>query len=204
MYYGNNLKQNLKQFGLKTIEYKEFMKGFQDLVDGKTTRMTEQQAMDTLNTAVQAAQTAMASENKKAGDAFLAENAKKPGVVTTTSGLQYQVISKGDGPKPKSTDTVNVKYEGTLLDGTVFDTTKDAKSGTDADRQIPLDQVIKGWTEGIQLMNVGSTYKFYIPAELAYGEQSPGGAIKPNSTLIFTVTLDSILPPVSTTSGSSK
>jgi FKBP-type peptidyl-prolyl cis-trans isomerase len=123
-------------------------------------------------------------------------------VKTTSSGLQYEVVAKGKGAKPKATDTVKVKYEGTLLDGTVFDSTKDPSSGIDTDRNIPLNQVIKGWAEGIQLMNVGATYKFYIPSDLAYGENG-NQAIQPNSTLIFTVTLDAIEPPQTSAGGSS-
>jgi FKBP-type peptidyl-prolyl cis-trans isomerase FklB len=123
---------------------------------------------------------------KKEGEDFLAENAKKPGVTTTASGLQYEVINEGDGPKPKSTDTVNVHYHGTLIDGTVFDSS--------VTRGIPatfgVHQVIKGWTEALQLMPVGSKYRLYIPQDLAYGAHlHPGGAIKPFMALIFDVEL---------------
>ena len=127
-----------------------------------------------------------ARKNTEKGTAFLAANAKKPGVTTTASGLQYQVITAGDGPKPKPTDTVRVNYEGKLLDGTVFDGS--AQHGGPA--EIPLSQVVPGWQEGIALMPVGSKYRFWIPAELGYGETgTPGGPIPPNATLEFEVEL---------------
>jgi len=128
---------------------------------------------------------AAGAENKAKGEAFLAENAKKEGVKVTPSGLQYEVIKQGDGPKPKPTDTVKVHYQGTLIDGTEFDSSY--KRGQPI--SFPLNGVIKGWTEGVALMPVGSKYKFYIPSDLAYGERGAGAKIGPNSTLIFTVEL---------------
>lgn len=127
--------------------------------------------------------------DKKAGEEFLAENAKKEGVSTTDSGLQYEVIAAGEGPKPSATDTVKVHYHGTLIDGTVFDSS--------ISRGIPatfgVHQVIKGWTEALQLMPVGSKYRLYIPQDLAYGAHPhPGGAIKPFMALIFDVELIAI------------
>ncbi|MEY3107333.1 MAG: hypothetical protein RIT35_1511 [Pseudomonadota bacterium] len=125
-------------------------------------------------------------ENKAAGVAFLAKNAKKPNVVTTASGLQYEVIKKGTGTKsPAATDTVTVHYKGTTIDGAEFDSSYSRGSPT----SFPLNRVISGWTEGVQLMKVGDTYRFYIPSDLAYGEQGAGGSIAPNSTLIFDVEL---------------
>jgi FKBP-type peptidyl-prolyl cis-trans isomerase len=118
----------------------------------------------------------------------LEKNGKKAGVVTTSSGLQYEVLKQGNGPKPTDTSTVSVHYNGTLMDGTVFDSS--IKRGNPA--QFKLNQVIKGWSEGIKLMNVGSKYKFWIPADLAYGDQG-GGVIKPGSMLIFDVELLDIL-----------
>lgn len=126
--------------------------------------------------------------NQKAGDAFLAANKSKPGVVTTASGLQYKVLTQGTGPKPAATDTVVCNYRGTLLDGKEFDSSY--KRGMPA--TFPLNQVIKGWTEGVQLMPVGSKYEFYIPGALAYGSRGAGADIGPNSTLIFQVELISI------------
>lgn len=124
------------------------------------------------------------SENLEKGSAFLAENGKRQEVITTQSGLQYEVIEEGDGEKPTATSEVEVHYEGTLLDGTVFDSSYDRGESI----AFPLSRVIPGWTEGVQLMPVGSIYKFYIPAELAYGARNVGN-IPSNSTLIFKVEL---------------
>ncbi|MCF6208657.1 MAG: FKBP-type peptidyl-prolyl cis-trans isomerase [Ghiorsea sp.] len=123
--------------------------------------------------------------NKAKGEAFLAENAKKEGITVTASGLQYEVLTQGSGKKPAATDTVKVHYQGTLLDGTEFDSSY--KRGQPI--SFPLNGVIKGWTEGVALMPVGSKYKFYIPSDLAYGERGAGAKIGPNSALIFTVEL---------------
>jgi len=125
--------------------------------------------------------------NKKAGELFLQENAKKPGIVTTASGLQYEVITKGNGSLPTDASNVKVHYHGTLIDGTVFDSSIDRKEPV----VFPVNQVIKGWTEALKLMPVGSKYKLYVPQELAYGS-ADRGAIKPFSTLIFEVELISI------------
>jgi FKBP-type peptidyl-prolyl cis-trans isomerase FkpA/FKBP-type peptidyl-prolyl cis-trans isomerase FklB len=127
-----------------------------------------------------------ARDNATKGEQFLAANAKKPGVQSTASGLEYQVLAAGTGPKPKDTDVVRVNYRGTLLDGTVFDDS--AQHGGAA--TIPLTQVVPGWREGIALMPVGSKYRFWIPAKLGYGEAgTPGGPIPPNATLVFEVEL---------------
>jgi len=131
-----------------------------------------------------------ADKNQKDGDAFLAKNKDKPGVKVTASGLQYEVVKQGTGPKPKATDTVKVDYTGTKIDGTKFDSSVDR--GQPA--TFPLNQVVPGWTEGLQLMPVGSQYKFYIPGKLAYGERGPA-QIGPNATLVFDVKLISIEPP---------
>ena len=126
--------------------------------------------------------------NQKAGDAFLAANKAKEGVVTLPSGLQYKILTEGKGPKPAATDTVVCNYRGTLLNGKEFDSSY--KRGQPA--SFPLNQVIKGWTEGVQLMSTGSKYEFYIPATLAYGARGAGADIGPNATLIFDVELISI------------
>ena len=128
---------------------------------------------------------AAGAENKAKGEAFLAENAKKEGVTVTASGLQYEVLTQGNGKKPAATDTVKVHYQGTLIDGTEFDSSY--KRGQPI--SFPLNGVIKGWTEGVALMPVGSKYKFYIPSDLAYAERGAGAKIGPDSTLIFTVEL---------------
>lgn len=130
-----------------------------------------------------------AKENAKAGKAFLQENAKKPGVKTTKSGLQYLVLKEGKGKSPSANSNVRVHYEGRLIDGTVFDSS--------IARQQPVDfrttQVITGWTEGLQLMKVGAKYRFFIPADLAYGQIGSGDIIEPNSTLIFDIELLEII-----------
>lgn len=133
----------------------------------------------------------LAKDNQVKGQAFLTENKKKKGVVTLPSGLQYEIIKSTEGQKPVATDTVTVEYTGTLLDGKVFDST--AQSGKSA--TFPLNQVIPGWTEGLQLMPAGSVFKFYIPSNLAYGAKSVGDVIGPNATLIFEVHLISIEEP---------
>ncbi len=132
-----------------------------------------------------AAQEKAGAENEAAGKAFLEENAKKDGVKTTASGLQYEVITEGTGKKPAATDTVKVHYEGKLIDGRVFDSS--IRRGEPA--EFPLNRVIAGWTEGLQLMSAGSKYRFVIPSGLAYGENGAGALIGPNSTLIFEVEL---------------
>jgi FKBP-type peptidyl-prolyl cis-trans isomerase FklB len=133
-------------------------------------------------------QSAAGDDNLKKGEEFLAANGKKDGVKTTASGLQYKVVKaadKADGKSPKATDTVKVHYHGTLLDGTVFDSSVERGEPI----SFPLNQVIPGWTEGVQLMKEGDKFQFYIPSKLAYGPQSPGGKIGPNSMLIFDVEL---------------
>lgn len=123
--------------------------------------------------------------SKEAGQQFLEANAKKEGVSTTASGLQYKVVTQGDGAQPTATDTVKVHYRGTFIDGKTFDSSYDRGEPI----SFPLNRVIKGWTEGVQLMSVGSTYEFYIPYTLAYGENGAGGVIPPYATLIFQVEL---------------
>jgi len=126
-----------------------------------------------------------ASANLQAGEEFLKQNKERPEVVTTASGLQYEVLTEGNGPKPKATDTVKCHYHGTLIDGTVFDSSVVRNQPA----SFPLNMVIKGWTEGVQLMSVASKWRFFLHPSLAYGERQTGAVIGPNSTLIFDVEL---------------
>ena len=135
--------------------------------------------------------TADGEANKESGEKFLAANAQRDGIKKTQSGLQYEVITPAKGDKPKATDVVKVHYRGTLIDGTEFDSS--IARGEPA--TFPLDQVIPGWTEGVQLMNVGSKYRFYVPSALAYGTRGAGPKIGPNSALIFEVELLEIVKP---------
>jgi FKBP-type peptidyl-prolyl cis-trans isomerase FkpA len=163
-----------------------------------TPKMTAEQAKSTLEgfmsaqqAELQAKAAAQAGTNRTEGNAFLAKNKTVPGVVTTASGLQYQVLRPGSGERPMPTSKVRVNYEGKLLDGTVFDSSYQRGQPV----EFGLDQVIKGWTEGVSLMPVGSKYRFWIPGELAYGEQgTQGGPIGPNATLTFDVELLNVLP----------
>ena len=170
------------------------VQALQDEFAGKNTKMTQEEGqkirqdfMQKLQAKRAAEEKAAADKNKTEGAAFLAKNKSKSGVKTTASGLQYEVVKEGTGKKPKDTDTVKVDYTGTKIDGTKFDSSVDR--GQPA--TFPLNGVIKGWTEGLQLMTEGSEYKLYIPAELAYGENAPP-TIGPNATLIFDVKLISI------------
>jgi FKBP-type peptidyl-prolyl cis-trans isomerase len=184
---GMLLGANLKSSGLE-VSPDAFLEGFKAAIGGTATKYTDAQAQAAVQTALQAASSKKSSDNIAAGKAFLTGNAKKAGISTTASGLQYQALTTGTGPKPKSTDTVKVNYEGKLLDGTVFDSSYARKEPA----TFPLDGVIAGWTEGVQLMPVGSKFRFFVPSELAYGEQGAGGAVGPNAVLIFEVELLSI------------
>ena len=164
-----------------------FVAGVKDGLAGKP-QMTETEVRETMTNLekdMESKQKEAAGKNAQDGEKFLAENKKKEGVKTTASGLQYKVIKEGTGTQPKATDTVTVNYRGTLIDGTEFDSSY--KRGQPA--TFPLNAVIKGWTEGLQLMKVGSKYQIFVPASLGYGERGAGGDIGPNSTLIFEVEL---------------
>ena len=172
-----------------------FLRGMKDALAGGKMLLTDDEAkavLDTLQTEMRKTEEEKMAQagdiNKAKGDAFLAANKAKDGVVTLPSGLQYKIVTPGTGPKPVATDSVVCNYRGTLIDGTEFDAS--SKHGGPA--TFPVNQVIKGWTEALQLMPVGSKWQLYIPSDLAYGSRGAGGDIGPNSTLIFDIELLSI------------
>lgn len=172
--------------GVEKINYAMMNKGFEDVLRGKTTLLNSQQADMTVREQLQAFMRKKSEATIAQGEKFLEENKKREGVKVTPSGLQYEVLKMGEGPKPSDTSTVKVHYEGFLLNSEVpFDSSR--KRGEPI--SIPLNQVIKGWTEGLQLMPVGSRFKFYIPYTLGYGEQGSGSTIPGGSMLIFDVEL---------------
>lgn len=188
---GMDVGQSLLQIK-DEVDVEIMARAVSDVLAGRETALSREEAnrvreafMQRLQQEMAAKRAKLAEENKKAGEAFLAENRKREGVKVTASGLQYEVIKEGNGKKPSATDQVKVHYVGTLIDGTKFDSSRDR--GQPA--VFPLNGVIPGWTEGLQLMSEGSIYKLYIPAELAYGEQGTQGLIGPNATLIFEVEL---------------
>ena len=188
---GTDLGQRFRAQGLE-LNADAFIRGFKDSLSGGKSVLTDEESRTalkafeiTMNTKRQLARQEATGKNLKEGEAFLAENAKKEGVKTTASGLQYKPISTGTGLKPKATDTVKVHYRGTLLDGTEFDSSYAGNEPI----TFQLNQVIAGWTEGVQLMPVGSKWQFFIPGRLAYGENGAGETIGPNATLIFEVEL---------------
>src|SRR5215831_12579035 len=167
--------------------------GIKDAIAGKTQLTTDQvkDVMAQFEKDMEQKQKELGEKNKTEGAKFLEENKKKPGVKTTASGLQYKLIKEGTGTQPKATDMVTVNYRGTLIDGTEFDSSY--KRGQPA--TFPVNGVIKGWTEALQLMKQGAKYQLFIPANLAYGERAMGPDIGPNSTLIFEVELQDVKPP---------
>lgn len=190
---GNTLKRQLIDVNAELLN-----KGIQDGLGGGKALLTDEEmkeAMATfqkeMTTKQAAAKKATGEKNATEGKKFLAENKSKEGVKTTASGLQYKVVKEGSGPTPKATDTVKVNYRGTTLDGTEFDSSY--KRGEPA--SFPVNRVIKGWTEALQLMKVGSKYELYVPTELAYAERGAGSDIGPNAMLKFDVELIEIVPP---------
>ncbi|MCL2472319.1 MAG: FKBP-type peptidyl-prolyl cis-trans isomerase [Treponema sp.] len=177
------------------FDYNAFLEGFKSYNEAGETRLTPDQAMQKINAVVAQIQNKqneqknqVGEKNRQDGDAYLAENGLRSEVTTTASGLQYEVLTQGTGAKPGPNDTVRVQYQGTFIDGTEFDSSY--KRGTPA--EFGVSQVIHGWTEGLQLMNEGSKFRFVIPSDLAYGPNG-SGSIPPNSTLIFTVELLAIV-----------
>ena len=182
---GLSMGQNLMGSGVTSLNYQDLAQGIEDVLTKQQPKITYQEAQQVLGQFFQELEAKIAGAAKADGEKFLAENKKREGVQVTASGLQYEVLEATIGQKPKATDTVKVHYEGTLIDGTVFDSSY--KRGESI--SFPLNGVIKGWTEGLQLMPVGAKYKLYIPYELGYGERGAGQNIPPYATLIFTVEL---------------
>ncbi len=184
-----------------------YLQGLKDGLNGSPTLLTDDQIHQELRdlqqasvTKMQTEQKQLAEKNHQLGNAFLAANKDRSGVVTTSSGLQYKIITPGNGPKPTANDTVTVEYEGRLLNGNVFDSSYERGQPT----TFPVNAVIAGWQEALKIMPVGSTWEIYIPAELAYGEQGAQGVIAPNETLIFKVHLISIKPAGSSDTNNTK
>ncbi len=189
---GLNMAQNAGSLGVE-VDRAALIEGFKTLVMGEEIALSDDQAkevIDSLNKRIQAAQqqagSQVAEKFLKEGAEFLAANQKKDGVTTTESGLQYEIIHSSDeGKSPSATDKVTVHYEGKTLDDKVFDSSYKRNEPT----SFPLNQVIQGWGEGLQLMKTGDVFRFFIPAELAYGDRGAGQAIPPGATLIFQVEL---------------
>ena len=209
---GLGIGQNLLSMGARSIDVNDFAQAIKDVLEGNQTAITHTEAREIVNkyfTELEGNKTAishneareivnkyfteleekMNAENIEKGKAFLEENKKNPNIVTLPSGLQYEVITEGNGKKPKATDRVRCHYEGTLIDGTLFDSS--IKRGEPA--IFGVNQVIKGWVEALQLMSEGAKWKLYIPSDLAYGAQGAGEMIPPHSTLIFEVELIEVL-----------
>lgn len=185
---GVNIGNTLKQQGLE-LNSDILAAGIKDVLSNAKTQLTEDEMRETLMTFqrdMMAKQSAQGDKNKKDGEAFLLENKKKEGVTTLPSGLQYKVIRAGKGEKPKATDVVKTQYRGTLIDGKEFDSSTEPVT-------FPVNEVIRGWTEALQLMPVGSKWQLFVPSELAYGPRGQG-PIPPNSTLVFEVELLGIEP----------
>ena len=185
---GLSFGQHLAQSKIKGLDYQSFAKGVEAMCEGKQPEIDLREAQELLNqffTKMEEEAKAEFAQVREAGEKFLEENAKRQNVVTLPSGLQYEIITEAIGQKPVATDKVKVHYHGTLIDGTVFDSSVERGEPI----EFPLSNVIKGWTEGVQLMPVGSKFKFYIPYQLAYGEHGKGQMIAPYSALIFEVEL---------------
>ncbi len=186
---GLGIAHQLKSMNVDGFSIEDFTASIKDVMEGKETQMTSTEAQKMLTDYFEKKQREDSMAAIAEGKAFLMENAKKPGVTTTKSGLQYEILTEGTGRSPKATDRVRCHYEGRLLDGTVFDSSYQRQQHAD----FGLNQVITGWTEGVQLMKEGAKYRFYIPYMLGYGERGAGSQIPPYSTLIFDVELIKVL-----------
>lgn len=193
---GLGIGRQLAQMGAEDLNIDDFSQAIKDILTGKEPQVSDQEAQKLVTTFFEeqeAKQRAAAAErykdNKEKGEAWLANKAMEEGVVALPSGLLYQVLNEGSGKKPTAADTVECHYEGRLIDGTVFDSSyKRGESAT-----FPLNGVIAGWTEGVQLMSEGAKYRFFIPYQLAYGERGAGQAIPPFAALVFDVELIKVL-----------
>jgi len=182
---GLSIGNNFQNSGIKDLQVEDFIKGLTDVMDEKQPAITYDEAKEVINEYFIKLQKEKMEINKKAGEEFLHINKGRAGVVELPSGLQYQVLKQGNGAKPSATDKVKCHYHGTLINGTVFDSS--VQRGQPA--VFGVNQVIPGWVEALQLMPVGSKWRLFIPSNLAYGEHGAGEMIEPNSTLIFDVEL---------------
>ena len=186
---GMCIGQNLLSMGVKNISIEDFVKGINDVLAGEKTALTHAEAQKVVNERFQQLAEEAYAKVKEEGEAFLAANKDKEGVVTLPSGLQYEIITEGTGKKPSATDRVECHYEGTLIDGTVFDSS--IRRGEPA--VFGVNQVIRGWVEALQLMPEGSKWRLYIPQDMAYGANGAGEMIPPYSALVFEVELIKVL-----------
>lgn len=182
---GMVIGHNLRSMGVDNLSTADFSGAIDAIIAGNKTELTDQEAQITVQQFLQKKEEEASRAAREAGERYLAENAKKEGVTVTESGLQYEILNAALGQKPTATDTVTCHYEGRLIDGTVFDSSYRRGEPT----SFPLQGVIKGWTEGLQLMSIGSKFRFTIPFQLAYGAQGAGGSIPPYATLVFDVEL---------------
>ena len=182
---GLSIGNNFQNSGINDLQIEDFVNGLKDILGGQTPEISYDEAKQVINDYFMKLQKEKFEINKKAGEEFLNINKGKAGVVTLPSGLQYQVLQKGEGPKPTASDKVKCHYHGTLINGTVFDSS--VQRGEPA--VFGVSQVIPGWVEALQLMPVGSKWRLFIPSDLAYGEHGAGEAIEPNSALVFDVEL---------------
>lgn len=182
---GLSIANNFRATGIKKVDVAEFTKGLEDVLNEVKPRISYEDAQQLLNDYFTKLQGEQLDLNLKAGEEFLAINAKKAGVTTLASGLQYEVLKEGTGKKPSATDQVKCHYHGTLIDGTVFDSSVDRGEAA----TFGVNQVIAGWVEALQLMSEGTKWRLFIPSNLAYGAQGAGQVIQPNSALVFDVEL---------------
>ena len=176
------LGSNLKQQGFDEVTGADFLKGFEAVLAGSELEVSPDEANQLIQ---QHLASGIGQQNLDAGQAYLTKNGTRAEITSLPSGLQYEILTKGDGPKPQATDTVTTLYHGTLIDGTVFDSSVERNQPA----SFPVNGVIQGWVEALQMMPVGSKWKLHVPSHLAYGDRGAGGAIGPNATLIFDVEL---------------